>query len=110
MACQYDRSQFGSYNTRMRLLGYLEVADFVRRHPGETEVLGAWLNEVRHKRWADRKAVEAEFRMAEGSWPGHAVFRIGPTPVFVDSVIDYRNGVLLVTQLSLSSSIARLTQ
>lgn len=86
----------------MRILGQLEVANFVRAYPHETEVLGAWLNEVRHRRWANPKALIADFRLAQAHSPPYAVFRLGPTPVLVETLIDYRNGVVLVARLSVS--------
>ena len=91
----------------MKLLGQVEVADFVRGHPDEAEILGAWLSEVRHRNWADSKALMAEFRSAQAQQPPYAVFRLGRTPVLVETVIDYRNGVVLVTRLSVSDSITR---
>lgn len=91
----------------MRILGQLEVADFVRAHPSETQVISAWLSEMRHRRWVSPQALIADFRYAHANPPPHAVFRLGPTPVFVETVIDYRNGVVLVGRLSFSDSSKR---
>jgi hypothetical protein len=91
----------------MRLLGQVEVAAFVRHHPDETEVLAAWLNEVRHHGWANSDALMADFRSAEAHQPPYAVFRLGPTPVFVETIVDYRNGVILVERLRVRDPVTR---
>lgn len=94
----------------MRFLGQVEVAEFARAHPAEAGVLSAWLNEVRQGKWANSKALVADFRFAEAQQPPYAVFRLGPTPVSVETIIDYRNGVVLVSRLSVSVSFTRMVR
>jgi hypothetical protein len=86
----------------MKLLGQLEVAEFVRMHSGEMEVLSAWVSEIRHRRWNDSLSLITDFQSADADQPPRAVFKLGPTPVFVETVIDYRTSVVLVTRLSFS--------
>jgi mRNA-degrading endonuclease HigB of HigAB toxin-antitoxin module len=88
---------------RVRLVGQLEIADFIRGRPEEAEVLGAWLNEVRHRRWANSEALMADFP-SEARRAPQVVFRLGPTPVFVEAIVDYRNAVVVVTGVSVSDS------
>lgn len=94
----------------MRLLGQVEVADFVRSNPQDAEVLWAWLNEVRYRTWASSEALVADFRSAEAQQPPYVVFRLGSTPVLVETIVDYRNGVVLVTRLSVRASMRRMTR
>ncbi len=94
----------------MRLLGQLEVADFAQGHPDETAILGAWVNEMRHRSWTNSAALTADFKFADTQQPPYAVFRLGPTPVFVETIIDYRNGVVLVVRLSVSNTVSRMAR
>jgi len=91
----------------MRVLGQLEVAEFVRGHPEEADLLRAWLSEVRHHRWANSQALKADFRSVEANQPTRAVFRLGPKPIVVETIIDFRNGVVLLVTLSVSDVMRR---
>jgi hypothetical protein len=94
----------------MRLLGQVEVVRFLRVHPEEVEVLGAWVNELRHRQWRSADALMADYRSARAHDPPDAMFRLGPTPVFVEALVDYRNGVVLIAHLSITEPSAKPTQ
>jgi len=89
----------------MRVVGYTEAASFLARHPLHGEALTAWLHEVRHRHWRSPAALAADFGCVEVA-PPYTIFRLGIRPLLVETIVDFRNQVVLLTGVRVTSEAA----
>lgn len=92
----------------MKFLGATELTAFLERHPGQAGALRAWVSEIRHRTWTSVESLTANFRLAAGRSP-EIVFHVGDPPTAIATLIDFRNGVLLVTLIEPASGLSTLT-
>jgi mRNA-degrading endonuclease HigB of HigAB toxin-antitoxin module len=84
----------------MRIVGQIEVATFLSDHPNETDRLQAWLAEIKHRNWDSREALSADFPNLDMSQPPLTVFRLGQAALRVETLIDFRNRVVVLRTIS----------
>jgi mRNA-degrading endonuclease HigB of HigAB toxin-antitoxin module len=80
----------------MRFLGYTEAASFIAQHPLHGDTLRAWVSEIQYRDWRTPRALTADFRSAEVT-PPLAVFRLGTPPLRIETIVDFRNRIVLLT-------------
>ena len=91
----------------MKFLGLVEVADFARRHPGEAETLWAWVAEIRNHSWESVGDLSASFRSVDIAKLPEVIFRLGDTPLKINTLINLRKGILLLTSIDLPAIALR---
>ena len=91
----------------MRFLGYTEVASFMAQHPLHGEALGAWLCEIQYHDWRSPEALSADFRGVEVTQP-FTVFRLGIRPLLIETIVDFRNQIVLLTGIRVAGESAAL--
>src|SRR5688572_615663 len=89
----------------MKLLGTTELAAFLKEQPDRAESLNAWAAEIRDRNWASPEAMARDFPHADIGQP-EAVFQMGVPPAIVETLIDFRNGVLLVVGLRPAAALS----
>jgi mRNA-degrading endonuclease HigB of HigAB toxin-antitoxin module len=94
---------------QMRFVGQMEVAAFLGDHPKETDRLQAWLAEIKHRNWDSAEALSADFPNLEASKPPLTVFRLGDAALRVETIIDFRNRVVVLRTIQELAPIPRLT-
>lgn len=94
------RSHFGcNVEMPVRVLGVdllLECA----AHASDTDAsaIWAWLKHVRERNWRTSEEVRADYSGAELRLPS-ATFRLVSRPIRIESLIDFRCGVVVVTEV-----------
>jgi mRNA-degrading endonuclease HigB of HigAB toxin-antitoxin module len=83
----------------MKFLGQVEASAFMRDYPAEAETLRAWIAEIRCGRWDSPRKLSADYRNVDVSCPPRVIFRFAGAPIQVETVIDFRIGVVLVTDI-----------
>jgi len=86
----------------MMFLGRIELEAFLREHPGQAETLRAWLGEIQHRDWLSREALAADFRSVDANCPPLAVFRLGRPALVIETLVDFRNGIVLLTGIRIA--------
>jgi hypothetical protein len=87
----------------MRFLGHVEVVSFLREHPGYAENLLAWLGEIQHRYWRNSRALAADFQSVDVTCPPAVVFRLGRPELVIETLADFRNGIMLLTRVQAAS-------
>jgi mRNA-degrading endonuclease HigB of HigAB toxin-antitoxin module len=106
LAVKRNNSQNGSVEMVMRLLGHTEVGDFIAQNPEQAEAVRAWLAEVRHRQWTGPATLAADFLHVDASDPPVVIFRLLPVGVRIETLVDFRNGVVLLTAIQRQPMIA----
>lgn len=88
----------------MRFVGQVEVAAFLRDHPDDTERLQAWVAEIRYCNWRDSQELLASFRDVDISRSPLIVFRFRKPPIRIETITDFRTGVLVLLAIKLPVS------
>lgn len=88
----------------MKLLGQAEAAAFLRGNPACADKLQAWLSEIRFRRWPNRAALAADFRSADTSASPRVVFQLGKPAIVIDTLVDFRTEVILLTDIRMASA------
>ena len=83
----------------MRFVGGAEIARFIREHPPETEMVRAWVHEMKCRRWTRPEAVKADLRGADISQPPTIRFHLVSAPVLIDTLVDFHNGIVVLTDI-----------
>ena len=83
----------------MRFVGLTEVASFVLQCPDQSEVVRAWLTEMRHRTWVTAASLLSDFPNADASRPPDVVFHLAAGSVRIETIIDFRTGVVLLTRI-----------
>jgi hypothetical protein len=86
----------------MKFLGLAEAALFLREHPKQAEALRAWLGEIQHRKWCSYEALAADFQYVDITFPPRAIFRLGQPALEIDTLMDFRNGIVLLTGIRFS--------
>ena len=101
--CQVHCSRNGTINSLpLRLVG-LDVVEAhlsVCRSGSEAEALRAWVCELEHREYDDPRQLTARFRQVDLSEPPIVSFHLTGTALRIDTLIDFRTGVVLVTHVS----------
>jgi mRNA-degrading endonuclease HigB of HigAB toxin-antitoxin module len=92
----------------MKFLGRTEVVVFLHEHPGQAETLRAWLGEIRHRDWHSREALAADFQSVDATRPPVAVFRLGRPALLIETLVDFRNGIVLLTGIRMATEFEPL--
>jgi len=83
----------------MRFLGLTEIASFVAQCPSHADAVRAWLTEMRHRTWECAAALASDFPNADTSHFPVVVFYLRQEAVRIETLIDFRNGIVLLTQI-----------
>jgi mRNA-degrading endonuclease HigB of HigAB toxin-antitoxin module len=83
----------------MRFLGQTEIAAFLAECPDESGGLRAWLAEMKHRNWGSVDALAADFLNVDASDLPAVIFYLEPTALRIETLIDFRNGVVLLTAI-----------
>ena len=95
----------------MRFVGLSDIATFIAQCPREADAVRAWLAEMRHRTWVNAAALVFDFPNADAGCAPTVVFYLGPEAVQIETLIDFRNGVVLLTQIHRQIAIhGRATQ
>jgi len=94
---------------QMKFLGHAEAAAFIRERPAQAETVRAWLSEIKYRAWINEKTLAADFRGVDTTSPPRAIFRLGWPLVLVETIVDFRNGIVLLTGIrSIAEPSSRL--
>lgn len=83
----------------MRFLGKVEVAAFLTIQPAYAEGVRAWLNEISRRNWPSAEALSTDFLHADISAPPVIVFHLAAGAVCIETLVDFRNGIVLLTAI-----------
>ena len=83
----------------MRFVGQTEIAAFLAECPEQSEGLCAWLAEMKHRSWGSATALVADFLNVDASDLPVVIFYLEPTSLRIETLIDFRNGVVLLTAI-----------
>jgi hypothetical protein len=86
----------------MKFLGQQEAASFLREHSGQGETLRAWVAEVRHRKWDNLEALLVDFENVDATSPPGVVFRFDAAGLQIETFVDFRNGIVLLTGLRMT--------
>jgi mRNA-degrading endonuclease HigB of HigAB toxin-antitoxin module len=87
----------------MRLLGQSELADFTERHKGAAEDVRAWLSEIKHQRWTGPSDLARGMFKVDFLNPPRARFHVAAATLVIETIIDFKSGVVLVTGIQATS-------
>ena len=73
----------------------------------DADALRAWVYELAHRDFESAAGLAAAFRQVDLSALSIAIFRLSSAPVRIDTLIDFRTGVVLVIHVS---EVQRLVQ
>jgi mRNA-degrading endonuclease HigB of HigAB toxin-antitoxin module len=88
----------------MKFLGQMEVAEFVKAHPGQADTVRAWVAEVRLRNWPDSKALSADFQSVDCSKSPLVVFRLVGGALTIEALVNFRTGLLFLTEIRQSAT------
>lgn len=94
----------------MKLLGQTEVCAFMGECPGHGDTLMAWSSELKHRRWKSAAELAADFGRIDVSGVPVVVFHLAPEWLRVETIINFRLGIILVTGLQLPAGTAQVFQ
>jgi mRNA-degrading endonuclease HigB of HigAB toxin-antitoxin module len=83
----------------MRFVGQAEIAAFLAECPDQSDGLRAWLAEMKHRTWGSVDALAADFLNVDASGLPRVIFYLEPTSLRIETLIDFRNGVVLLTSI-----------
>jgi hypothetical protein len=83
----------------MRFAGLAEVDAFLARHPGDAGLVRAWLTEMRQGSWPTAQALKVDFDDVDATDPPKVVFVFRKRLVRVETLINFRMGVVLLTRI-----------
>lgn len=83
----------------MRFVGHNEIAAFLARWPGYGPPVRAWVFEVKHRHWDSAAALEADFGHVDISALPIVIFHLQPITLRINTVIDFRRGIVLLTAI-----------
>lgn len=83
----------------MRFVGQTEIAAFLAKCPEQGDVVRAWLTEIKYRRWASAEALAADFLNVDASGLPTVIFHFGTRALQIETLIDFRNGVVLLTAI-----------
>jgi mRNA-degrading endonuclease HigB of HigAB toxin-antitoxin module len=66
----------------------------------DADALRAWVYELEHRDFGDPQRLIAGFRQVDLSKAPVAIFHLAGTPLRIDTLIDFRTEVVLVTHIS----------
>ena len=92
----------------MKFLGCIDLVVFLREHPRQAETLRAWLGEIQHRDWHSREALATDFQSFDATRPPLAVFRLGRPALLIETLVDFRNGIVLLTGIRMATELERL--
>jgi len=87
----------GANGQHMKFLGRSELSSFMLSHPINAESVRAWVREIQNCVWRNLDALAADFQNVEAGEPPRAVFQFGQPPLRIETLIDFRNGIVLLT-------------
>jgi mRNA-degrading endonuclease HigB of HigAB toxin-antitoxin module len=77
-----------------------------RRFSPEGDALRAWLYELEHCEWTHPARLSAAFQRVDLSAPPSAIFHLASAPLRIETLIDFRTRIVLVTRIA-DSEITR---
>jgi mRNA-degrading endonuclease HigB of HigAB toxin-antitoxin module len=89
----------GAMRKTMRFVGLTEVASFVASLPDEGAIMRAWLTEIRFRSWDTAGSLLADYPNADISRPPHVVFYLGDNGLRIETIIQFRAGIVFLTQI-----------
>ena len=92
----------------MKILGQTEVASFSRKYPGHAERLRAWLAEMQHRDWGGPDSLSADFKNVDTTNLPLAVFRFGEPTLVIETLVDFRHRIVLLTGIRIAAAFAAL--
>ena len=83
----------------MRFVGQTEIAAFLAECPDQSDGLRAWLAQMKHRNWGSVDALVVDFLNVDASDLPAVIFYLEPTALRIETLIDFRNGVVLLTAI-----------
>lgn len=83
----------------MRFVGLTEIACFVASLPDEGAIVRAWLMEIRFRTWETADSLLADYPNADISRPPVVVFYVGDDGLRIETIIQFRAGIVFLTQI-----------
>ena len=93
----------------MKFLGQHEALAFLRQHPARADTVRAWLAEIRNRNWPSAEAMAADFRAIDATDLPRVVFDLDPAGIQIETLVDFRNGVVLLTGFRRTAALLSLT-
>lgn len=92
----------------MQVVGIDVVDDFIRASPEtDAEFLRAWIFEIARGQWRDFLTLRRAFASVTIG-PGAAIrFELAACPLVIDTVIDFRVGVMLVLRVAVAEHVSK---
>jgi mRNA-degrading endonuclease HigB of HigAB toxin-antitoxin module len=83
----------------MRFVGQTEIFAFLATWPGHGDAVRAWAAEIKHRSWKLAAELTADFQNVDISRVPIVVFYLAPAALRIETLIDFRLGVVLVTDV-----------
>jgi hypothetical protein len=87
----------------MRVVGLTEIAAFLSECPDQSDGLRAWLAEMKYRSWGSADALVADFLNVDASSLPAVIFYLEPIALRIETLIDFRNGVVLLIAIQRSA-------
>lgn len=84
----------------MKFVGQTEVAAFLAVSPGYEDAVRAWLAEMKYGQWLSAAALTADFQNVDTSELPSVVFYLAPAALRIETIIDFRVGIVLLVAIS----------
>jgi mRNA-degrading endonuclease HigB of HigAB toxin-antitoxin module len=81
----------------MRFVGQTEIFAFLAAWPVHGDTVRAWAGEIKRCRWMSAAELAADFQNVDISGVPVVVFYLRPASLRIDTLIDFRLGIVLVT-------------
>jgi mRNA-degrading endonuclease HigB of HigAB toxin-antitoxin module len=94
-----ESSQYGIMESLVRFIGQTEVSAFVAAWPAYADTVRAWLTEIKYRHWLLPAEMAEDFREVDVSNPPLIVFYLAPVAVRIETLINFRLGIVLLTRI-----------
>jgi hypothetical protein len=84
----------------MRFVGKAEVAGFLAHTAGYENTVKAWVAEMKHGHWPSAAALAADYQNLDVSDLPSLVFYLTPSGLRIDTIIDFRKGIVLLVTIA----------
>lgn len=95
----------------MKFAGQTEIAAYLAEWPEHGEELRAWLSEMKRRLWSSPVDLVRDFRNVDASRSPVVTFYLAPAGPRVETLINFRLGVVLLTRIEpRTTTFSRTTQ
>lgn len=96
----------------MRVIGLHHVADFLKTiaRPDQADALRSFVYELQYRQWDDADSLAGEFADVVSGKASFIIFRLAAGAVRVDTIAEFRTGVVVITAVTATKSERKTKQ